>query len=272
VSSWAEAIKIYKNAVLQSRFGIDHLGFPAGKLIQWNEDFGSMQPFVGTGVIAATPLPYSRWGVVNFTTGNINSISAIGAYAIDPVLPSAMVQLVSAAIVGSNHLYAVNPAVVHIPGMAISYQWDAYIQGTDAASAEIFGGLISAPLTGVGGAISTIAPTGVGFIKRTGDANWFTYNNGTYVTTGIAAASATRFRFRLELLSAAAADAGTAQVIFYVNGTRITAAQSATAPLLGLGCYPVFRNARTAIGTTGYSLLIGANDFRANLWPGDVFL
>src|SRR6187551_1467142 len=37
-SNWAEAIRLYKNARQQTRFAVDHLGFPGGKFVQWQED------------------------------------------------------------------------------------------------------------------------------------------------------------------------------------------------------------------------------------------
>lgn len=58
---WAEAVMRFRSALLHTRFGIDHLGLPGGRIQQWNEMWERGNGWSGTlgpAAITGTPVAY----------------------------------------------------------------------------------------------------------------------------------------------------------------------------------------------------------------------
>lgn len=264
-SNWIEAIQLWKNARLQTRFLVDHLGFPAGKFVHWQEDWaaaytsfhsgpGLSQPFIGRwlgSIDAAGPSQV----IVNYGSNELRS----PAYRIEMGTSGAEIRVFTRTI-----------PVKADADTAMVMQWDECVHAGTLNTFEQVGGLV--PMSyctgGVGSAFSATAPNGCAFLRRTGDTNWFVYtkNGGSpaFFDTGVAVAVGTPIRFRIETVGANVGDDSTARAIFYVNGVFKTSVAVGTIA----DPAPMFETSKVSGGTIQRD--IGLIDFRANIWPGSI--
>ena len=266
VSAWIQALRRYKSALLHTRFGIDHHGFPAGRIQRWSEDWMT----IVAGIVAPVTLIEfgSRW-FASVRTDAGASILAVGASS---NYPSPRVVLASADVGDTMVLSRIPPANSDA-NTAIAVQWDHMFSATAlVGNSEMAFGLAVNISTGTG-AFSVSAPNGAAFVKRTGDTNWQLYTRLTgaavYTDTGVAAATTSRRRFRLEVIGATVSDDSTARVLAYIDGALVANVATSGTNVLGIFA----RLSRISTGAGGsISSHIGILDFASNLWPTDVFI
>jgi hypothetical protein len=256
-AAWVEPIKVYKNAILQSRFLVDHLGFPMGKLVQWDSDWGEcpVLSYATAGVL--NPIG-GRWCVKTNTSGTF--ISGLGANNV-------MIQIGT-----DTTITTLKPVITPTNDTVFAMQWDVWGGSGPPINLEFDCGFVDvqAPATG---SFAGLGITGAVILRRGGDTNWQLYtktNAGGAVFTDTGVAHATvNFRMRLEVIGSAASDNASAQVIAYINGAKV--AQVAVAPFTTTNVYPMFRG---SVGTGGSgvspALVIGPVSFRGTQWAGDV--
>jgi hypothetical protein len=264
----------YKNGQLQSRFVIDHMGFPVGKFIAWQEDWSDVG-FVNLTATAAVNWA-GRWRA---------SISGAGGGTIGVSIPSvspAYMDGYSRFLLLSVHpTSGTNEAGVetteiakNLSGQSISFATDFQARETAGfANSEIFFGVGGVSFHGAAGGYNG---PGFGFHKIVGNANWFAWTRtlgGTVVQddTGVVAASLTRRRFRCEYAGPAAGDGGVERALFYIDGALV----ANLTPTLGsdtLTLRAFCRLARLSTGAGQFEVMFGTTDFRANTWPGDAAL
>lgn len=263
----------YRNAVLQSRFGIDHLGFPAGRIQRWQEDWGDVlltqRDTPGTAPWAG------RWLYSLIGADALASISTQTEDTGELASWSRFLDLETTTVNTSCASVETLPFTKTVNGVSIAYQTEVLAGGdlVGPLTSEVSFGICDQTQQGVGGAFSA---RGFGFMCRPGDANWqaWAHNFGGAFflsDTGHAGPGDTlyRARFRCEYYSAAAADDGVEKVLFYVDGALVAA------PAVSLGGRPMrafFRNLRQATGVAPFDIEFGVTDLAANLWAGDVFL
>jgi hypothetical protein len=265
-SAWIQAIKQFKDANGQGRFAVDHLGFPAGKLVAWQEDWSHYFTYPtapGAGAL------FGRW-IYRITTAGIVVpawVGAIGCLELDAGNGSGG---------GLTNVEAAGPVTaVNIAGgatdadIAISMQFDVYSNLPNSGQSEQAFGLA---LNGSGsgsGPFTAQVPEAVAIVKPGSLANWQVYTKVAagavaYVDTGISATSGNLTRFRIERIGANASDDGTARAIVYANGAIV-----ANVAIMIRQPTPFFQQ----WSNTGDSRVrIGPVDVRANTWPGDVLL
>ena len=290
-SSWAQTIRHYKNALLQTRFLIDHPGFPAGKILQWNEtwdDVGFLTskeslgngPWVGRwrysitgdpaggaiyGGQAAEPLPNFPFGSPaspsNLRTPNV-------VLATSPAGTALSIQEIESA---AN--------VVIDDDTCFTMQWDATILSSSAGSPadDNFMGVIVGSLLAATGTFGSNLLPAIGFQIGSGQTTYRVAYKGTgaggyTVLDTTIAKSADRDRFRMEYYGPNVSDTGSAKILFYINGAPVAGSPIAltltgAAPLGPATARCCFRHADAAILTW---MNVQTTDFRANIWPGDV--
>ncbi len=264
-SNWAEAILLWKNARLQSRFAIDHLGFPGGKFVQWQEDWGGKPPAsISTGLGLEL---INNWLVsAELTSGscvqkgpNLNELRAV-----------AMRMTVGSSANDMTRVYKRFIPMTADADTSMVMQWDFCPHSGTVANHEYAGGMFDSVyvVAATSSALSVVEPKGCGFVKRTGDANWQIYTkvsgSPTYTTTGVAVASTTPVRFRVETVGANTGDDSTARALFYVNGVFKASIAVATVAT------PVPMFSISNPGGGAGELDVGPVDFRANIWPGSL--
>jgi hypothetical protein len=289
LGAWAQAIVRFRNAVNQTRFAIDHAGFPSGKMVQWGESWDNLSdPFKST--VGLGPW-FDRWNYSISGDSHGGSIAINQALVGPPTFGGGPTGTNSAARTTNVYL-ATNPngttdsaLLVEATGQIIidddtclTMQWDAEtIGGTPTANTEDTMGFTTTSLLGATGTTLSNAPFGAWFevVYNTGGPTYvhcrWKGNSGpiglfnTFVNAG------TRQRFRIEYYGANVSDTGAARLIFYLNGTKITdqAVDFTNATPLGASAVaaPFFRHDETASLSW---LNVQVTDLRANTWPGDV--
>jgi hypothetical protein len=263
----------YKNALLQTRFGIDHYGFPGGKLLQWKEDWSDQGLVVHTGAGAGTWA--GKWAYSLTGAGNALSVSwpSLAAGCMDGWSMSANLAIAStiANVVGIE----TGPFCLNRNGHSIIYQTELMVDVTaPLAEVEIFFGLGAETIQGVTGAFNG---HGWGFLHQPGDTFWKCWVRAigagvaTTFTTTVPISSLARRRFRCDYSSAASSDDSVERVWFYIDGLAVTSIPVT----LGDGTAylrPFARTFRSANGVpTTLQAHFGVTDVIANLWTGDVF-
>ncbi len=264
-SNWAEAILRFNNARAQTRFAIDHLGYDAGKYVRWQEDWLSKPPAsISTGTSMEL---MSRWLV----SANFTSNSCYQMYpSLNEVRATALRMTIGTSGSDMTRIFTRSIPVKADADTAMTLQWDCCPHVGTLANLEHVGGLFeNSYATGaVTASFFSVLPNGCGFVKSASDTNWqiYTKNGGSaaYVSTGVAVATTTPVRFRIETVGANVGDDSTARAIFYVNGIW-----KASVPIATVATpVPMFSIGGTG-GSTG-EFDIGLVDFRANIWPGSL--
>lgn len=265
-SNWAEAIRQYKNARLQTRFAVDHLGFPAGKFVQWQEDWsGSSSP--SSAAFASAALT-GRWLYSHEFSGIVTT--TLDVEPSDSTLRAAFLAMRINTSTDLVRAFTRTTPVAADADTSMVMQWDCCPNSGTLANTEHAAGLVQASYVtgGTSSAFSADEPNGVAFVRRAADANWkiYTKNGGSaaYADTGVAAALTTPVRFRIETVGANVGDDSTARALFYVNGVF-----KASVPVATISTpRPMFSVSNPGGGAARFD--IGVVDFRANIWPGNV--
>jgi len=288
--SWAQRIERWRNAKLQTRFLVDHPGFPAGKILQWNEGWDDVamltaKSAVGNGAWAG------RWfySISGDAAGGV--IQGNGATAGAPTFGGGPVS--PSNIRTSNIYLATDPhgtalsiqevetaqQVIIDDDTCFTLQWDATILPSSAGSPvdDNFMGIVVGTLLGSTGDFASNLLPGVGFLLGAGQTTYHTYElqtgagGPTVIDTGIAR-SGDRDRFRIEYYGPNVSDTSTAVAKLYINEVAVTGllpvfTLTGAAPLGPATVTVAFRHADAASLTW---MNVQETDFRANIWPGDV--
>jgi len=293
-STWDQAIAAFKSAQLFTRFGIDHHGFPAGQIIQWDENWDDLTAQVadltvsssgnfGTHWLYQVTNPVGPGGTTLFSGGSthvgggpspypssriIMTVPTVGG----PVLSVAAVQRAMAPV-------ALEPSGATV----ISMHWDQMT--TDAglnnsSAGQVAMGLAASSIfgsTAVFASAGGLNPIGAAFMGGQGVATrttWSAYvnNNGTIqlFDTGVDCNTpGVRRRFRIDVIGAAVSDDGISRVLFWIDGALVSSQAIDLAGAGGIDPRPFFRlwGEGGAVGSN-----FGPVRFRANLWSGDVFI
>lgn len=268
-TNYTREIMAWKNSRLLRRFAVDHLGFPAGKFIQWQEGWdGGYATVTADGVGAFG----GRWNYSILGGGSIALSDPIAAFPNSRFVTVSM----GAGTVGSQKMAHIEtaPQAFNDGGSSLSWQCDAGPSAIgDYAHHSVAMGVQGASYAG--GATtgdwygSGTEATGLAFAKLNGGANWNAYARGstganTIIDTGIAA-NASVHRFRIEYNAAASADSLSATANFYIDGVKVaTIALGFTAATLMW--IPFVQVARVSTGGTGCFWRVGVKDFRCALY------
>lgn len=270
--SWGQAIRRRRNARLQTRSVTDHLGFPGGKFLGWQEDWADVG-FTTKASIAngawAKRWNYSIAGAVANTIGVVANGPGTPAF---PRSPAAFLAAgTSGVTANSHHIEHVQP-ILFTADTDMTMQWDLAFVNGNVAITEFAMGLATTSQQGVATAFSAQLLDGAALVKRVSVANWDLYSKApgaghTWTTTGVT----TMTRARLELRGANVSDDSTARALLYLDGASPinVAVDVSGAAAAGVFLYPFFRVTTTAVLS---QLYVGAVDFRANTAIGDVTL
>lgn len=275
-SAWIQAIKVFRNAILQRRWGIDHMGFPGGKLQAWQEDWAN----VGFVTVSAAGGPTNWAGPWQYyiqaaaVAGSIQAMSADADGGGNALSPRSCWLRFSGGISGgaNNNVLLVEHrlgATRFDPTNCMVMEWEQ--SGANSIGAHNSGGIATATQAGMTGALTSFF--GVGFVFRSGtDTNWQACHRAlaagapTFVDTGVAIGSGI-VRMRIEVYGASTADDGNARVIWYINGAIVA---NVAVDIGKGGAIPFFRQFTN--GSSLYQTGVGHVAFRANLAAGDVFI
>jgi hypothetical protein len=286
--NWGAEIVAWRNALAQRRFGVDHLGFPNGRIIQWDENWDLASMATAPTVDSHGPWT-GRWNYRDTTSG------VGGVFVAHPAAP-----VVASNQFPTSNLYQENglvagpvPLVKHVEQMlapitietagttTVSLSWDQAFNlagaGTGTGAAETACGLlIGSTLMGSDSPFLTALPTAAAVVASDTSNNWRTYSkrvggSADVNDAGVACnAQYVRRRFRIDVLSSGASDDATARVNWFIDGTLVKdTAVDFTNGGNGLTVIPFFRlwGEGAALGQ-----MIGAVRFRASTFAGDVFL
>jgi len=297
LSNWAKPVLFFRNALLQRRFGIDHQGFPGGQIIGWDENWDDNSAQVADLTISSSGLLGGRWTyrVINGPGGGGLYLGPSGASHAGGTVPYPssniymLVPTVGGPVVSVTSVQrAIPPVALETAGATgISMHWD---QGTtitglnNSSGGQVSMGLATLGVTGtnsnVFGVSGGLNPIGAAFVGgqqvgSTNPNNWRAYlnNNGTpqLFDTGVDSNTPNvRRRFRIDIYGAAVSDDAIARVLFWIDGNLVkSAAIDLTNGGTGIELSPFLR-------LWGEGNTVGSNfgpvRFRANLWPGDVFI
>lgn len=296
-STWGQAILAFKNSQLFTRFAVDHHGFPAGQIMQWDENWDDASSQVADLTISSNGLLGARWNyrVINGPGGGglfLGSAGASHAGGTNPYPTSNLYMLVPTVggpVVSVTAVQLAHAPIVMEPagGTVISMHWDqsTSLAGLNNSSGGQVAMGIGAPgvtgtnsnTFGVGGGLNPIGAAFVGGeqVGSTNPNNWRAYlnNNGTpqLFDTGVDSNTPNvRRRFRIEVIGAAVSDDATARVLFWIDGALVkSAAIDLTNGGAGVELSPFLR-----LWGEGNSVAsqFGPIRFRANLWPADAFI
>lgn len=297
LSNWAKPVLAFRNALTHRRFAIDHQGFPAGQIIAWDENWDDASSPVADLTISSSGLLGSRWTyrVINGPGGGGLYLGISGASHAGSAVPYPssnvymLVPTVGGPVVSVTAVQRAIPpiALETAGGTAISMHWDQMtgITGLNNSSGgQVAMGIGTLGVTGtnsnVFGVTGGLNPVGAAFVggQQVGSSNpnnWRAYlnNNGTpqLFDTGIDSNTPNvRRRFRIDVIGAAVSDDAIARVMFWIDGALVkSAAIDLTNGGTGIELSPFLRLWGEG-GTVGSNF--GPVRFRANLWPGDVFI
>jgi hypothetical protein len=272
-TSWPQALRRYRNARLQTMFAVDHLGLPSGRIVQWEEDWSNVLLINKGNSDTVNGAWANRW---NFGLSGTGTNAGVAVSNPDPTIwPTSRYATLSVdTSVTDSTVEAQRGECITDANRAVTMQWEENCPDPgDLGDAEIAMGIsLDDQNYDDAGAWSALTSPGVAFVKRTGDTNWQCYTkavggSAAYATTGVAANTTARRRFRIEILGANVADDSTARVNFFVDDTHVPVTLA-----VGNGvARPFFRLSRTATGAA-VSMHVGVVSWRHNLYASDVVL
>ncbi len=274
LSQWTEAVRRYRNAVLNTRFGIDHMGFPAGRIIDWREDWCDVgfttKNSAGTGAWA------KRWNyyIVGAVPGSIqigDAPSNGGGYALPPYCPYlGMTGGVSGGANNNVCLVEGNRALTMTDAdLECVFEFVMAASAGSGANGFTSAGLATAAQSGDTSQLTSFR--GAGFIFRDGvDTNIQAYyrtlsGSATFVDTGVTPGAWRRCR--IEVRGSNQCDDAAARVIYYIDGAIVA---NVAIDLDRLGLIPFFRQWTNGSALCGCGF--GPAAFRGNLNFGDSLL
>lgn len=285
-SNWAKHIWAARNAKLQKRWGLDHMGMPGGQLIQWDENWDDVamltEPTADAGIVAWV----GPWRA-RYTTNAVVGGHSFFSVPAGSNFPTSHLYLEVANVgptVNMCHAERVTGtlAIASTGDTQFSLSWDsalnlAGISSGVAGTEASFGALVGDTMLGGNGSMASLAPKGLGFIARGGtDSTWQAYtkaNGGsaTYTNTGVSCTTAgVRRRFRIEYTCSGVGDDSAARAHFYIDGNFVA---GVAVDLTGGGTFGIIPFARAwSQGSVNFGVRVGPMRFRGNTWAGDLFL
>lgn len=246
-------IWVWRNALGFQTFGIDHMGFPAGQLLELMEDWHDIgfTPKIGAG--SGNWARHWAWGGFGATFGSVaaNALTDLAKY---PWGPNATISCSGATgnVAGVIESYA---QWIRLHSSGIAWENHASITGSadlKTSSSVAFGigdgTLISGADPSCFGT-GTVLPVGFGFRAVGGSPNWGAWvkpPGGSFAETdtGIAVARNTPHRFRIQYAGSNEADSATAHVTFLIDGVQVADFAGGTYDYTAAGgtfAWPFFR-------------------------------
>jgi hypothetical protein len=275
-SSWLQALRRYRNARLQTVSAVDHLGFPAGRFVGWDEDWSNLALTSKGNTDPDSGAWAGRWDYGLPGAGTLNASIAVAAPHVTSFPASRFVQMAVAAATNADaHVESSKGETISDANRAIAFQWMAknHVPAELGTCEVAMGVSIDDANAADTGTFSSIASPGAAFVKRTSDTNWQCYTkaiggSAAYADSGVAGNTNAIRRFRVEVIGANVADDSTARVNFFVDDTHV-----GVVLVVGAGiARPFFRLSRSSSGSNACDLFIGAANWRHNLLASDVVL
>lgn len=288
-SNWGKHIMAFRNAKLQKRWGIDHMGFPHGQLIGFDENWDdanmATEPQNDNGNQIWVGPWRTRYTGKTAVGGIFQAFAASGTTGQALTSRLYMEVLNGGATTVMTHIErATSPIAVATGGdVGFSLSWDSALRiagiSSGVAGTEASGGILAGgTMLSTNNNMATAAPAGLAIIARGGvDNTWKAYSkpaggSATYTDTGVSCTSPdVRRRFRIEYVCSGVSDDSTARANFYIDGNWVAGvAIDLTNGGSTLGISPFVR--LWTQGSTSLGWSTGPMRFRANTWAGDVFI
>lgn len=275
-NDWAMPIERWRSAALHRRFGIDHFGFPAGRLNHRREDFAVNFSHLGTispapfGAAAGVAIPGSmmeswRYEIRQQTTSSFAEIDVMPPSAAIGRVASRSIRLSLADSAGDyTNLARVGTCLFDITVCA-SVEWDARIHNVaDTMYAHLMGiidGLGTQP---------TLVANGAFFFWDSSIAQWrcITDNGGvrTSTTTSVVGDNLWH-QFKIVWVGATVDDAGASRVLFFIDGALVANLTTNLPPSTSL-VVPFYGAERIAGGaaSSAAGLYIAPPNIANNTW------
>ena len=260
-SSWTQAIRRYKNALLQDICGIDHFGFPRGRLIHWDENWKQGNGYTCSGV---TSRQVGNWTQVITSAGGSITATAPGT----PFGPTRALQLTTDNGGGASGQY-VEQAIANDTAdgyfdddTVISIDFD--VAASDIAHQQIYVGFRAADLTNA-----------LYFLNDTTSANWQCVTKAspgsTGADSGVAVATSTIYRFRIVIVGANRSDDSVRRALFFINGALV-ANITTNIPVGPSNVLSAFMRGITfVVGATDHDMSMGIVSYTQTTAPAGVF-
>lgn len=262
-SDWAVPEQLWRSAALHKRFGIDHLGYPMGKLQLWQENWAFTLSITGAGSLVTSATTESGWTFFGQKAGAGGG--DVATKIPTTTWPATRFLQIETGDTGGDKAYATRtpPCLFHAD-VALAMEWDAKL-----AVLQAYG-------TGMGfDTATTFISHGHGPIARfrtvndDSGGNWLCEtDDGTttdLVDSGVPISTA-KTRFRIEYHGANVDDAATERVLFFINGALVAnmTAKMPSVPASPLAS-PIFIHTNSGTGGTGGILQMGPVRFGDNL-------
>lgn len=254
LAAWATAIMIYLNARLQRRFVIDHMGFPGGNIVTWEEAWDK----TAAGIFGANLSWISTTG--SGTIAKVQSVAVIGSSAQIGISPNMGV----AGVPAQSFIQRTDGTVQPHVNMAVAAQWS--VQLANAGTNHVFAvhGLVphASSFPDVGS-----IPWGCRFRKNSADVNWFCEVDGVApVDSTVPPVASTFQRFRIEIVGTGTSDDSTARVIFYINDAIVANVAHVVTPTNTDRLVPFFGAKGDNTGATQETMYVGPVQYRQNIF------
>jgi hypothetical protein len=212
-SAWAQAIKIFRSGPGHQRFGIDHLGYPAGRLNHWREAWPTnASPSIAMGGTGGL-LDAAGWG---WESNAVAGIPYVSVHSPDTNWSQRYVEMQSGNGLGDNlTLYRYDSARFTADAL-IALEWDLDL--TDpSGNVENFMGFNGHEPTHANSARAQFhwPATGTNWLCETHDGTTL-----SSIDSGVAA-TAGWHRYRIEYHGANVDDAGVERVVFFIDGVLV---------------------------------------------------
>jgi hypothetical protein len=268
IAAYAEAITTWKNGLQQPRFMIDHLGFPAGRIVGWTEDWRGNDSLPGAGFAnnANFTATVQRWYVDQLSTGGGVTVNPSADVPTPRLARCARIALgLEPTDFGSFLMVNTDAPCIFSGFNAVTIEGDVWLGSpaqplvTEMRAAFGFGDMLNAGATGVLGGV---------IFKGNGNANWqCRTGNTTAVTTvdsGVPAVAGVWHRLRVEWHGEFVSDNGVAAMRFYIGETLV--ATITTNLPTGVANPPVIPSfsVRRDTGASFRHAFIGPIQFRSN--------
>lgn len=250
--SYGQPVERWRNALLQERFLVDHMGFPGGRIAHYDENWRGTESQVGSGATNFVQTQqYYTAGVFNAGTGGQIATLPPDATSLTRYLQLALGTAISdsSVVVGKTNF------VTFANTQAIAFDFVIQPQGGS-------GGVNTQTVAvGVGDAAGVFTPIagflGVMLFKSDslGSHWWATCGDGTGIATpvdtGIAFVDGATYYGRIEYHGSGVSDDGVEAVRVYIGGGAPVATLTSHLPSANAAPYgaPFFALTRTASGS-----------------------
>jgi hypothetical protein len=258
-SQWAQAIMRYRSAAGHQRFGVDHLGFPMGRIQSWRENWFSSLEIAGGNPSVATAISDGGWRFGGLRTAG--GSSGVGTTVPLSTGPGGRTLSIEVSDNGGDYSYAQRSEAARFQtDLSLAMEWDVTLTSLANYGIGMGFNFISTFLAGGHGPIAQ-------FYNLAGSGNWRCHtDDGTTLDdqdSGVAV-STNRTRFRIEYHGASVDDAGTERVLFFINGVL---RQNMTARMPSGDASPYARPFLGMVNTggSGGHINVGPMSFGANL-------